>query len=282
MPGGVRDRDRFLRHAPRTPAGARDRWHIATSARRTGEAGWFGRVSRWQHQPGYPPVGDWSRAASSPTSALRSRCVLAWTLRPAPRGHQHGGSCPASSPRRALFGFQLDLRNHAHVQDDWRAMWRQADGDTRDASRTGRAAPCGGQRGARLEASQRGPSHGARRSASRSSGDVRRPGVRHRHRGPRSRTPCRPRPSTPSSSAAGGPPSARASGGGALGKGTHLALLRATRTARGCSTSTRTTGEDPRLWLAKPDTDDAFGTTLVMADSSRIFCSGTARSPTGG
>src|SRR5258706_2415392 len=62
--------------------------------------------------------------------------------------------------------------------------------------------------------------------------------------------------------------------GGALGKGTHLALLRGNADSSWVLHFDAHDGEDPRLWLAKPDTDDAFGTTLVMADSSLIFCSG--------
>src|SRR5258706_3949202 len=62
--------------------------------------------------------------------------------------------------------------------------------------------------------------------------------------------------------------------GGVQGKGTHLALLRGTDDSSWVLNFDAHDGEDPRLWLAKPELDDVFGWTLAMTDSNRVFCSG--------
>src|SRR2546426_7118548 len=61
--------------------------------------------------------------------------------------------------------------------------------------------------------------------------------------------------------------------GGAVGKGTHLALLRGNADTSWVLHFDAHDGEDPRLWLAQPPVDDAVRPVLALTDSSRLFCS---------
>lgn len=69
--------------------------------------------------------------------------------------------------------------------------------------------------------------------------------------------------------------------GGALGKGTHLALLRGNADSSWVLHWDGHDGNDPRLWLAKPDVDASFSAAVTLTDSNRIFCSGHSALPDG-
>ncbi len=103
----------------------------------TGEARWFGRVHRLQHQPGYPAVGDWLTVCLANAGVVMA-LVLAWAWADSsPRGELMSGIVTGAA---VLFGFHSISETVRMGQTDWAGMWRQTSGDSRDASRTGRAA----------------------------------------------------------------------------------------------------------------------------------------------
>jgi hypothetical protein len=111
--------------------------YIETFFESTGEARWFGLVHRLQHQPGYPALGDWLTVCLANLGVVIA-LVLAWLWADAsPRGELMAGIVTAVA---VLFGFHSISETVRMGQTDWIALWRRADGDTRDASRTGRAA----------------------------------------------------------------------------------------------------------------------------------------------
>lgn len=61
---------------------------------------------------------------------------------------------------------------------------------------------------------------------------------------------------------------------GTNGKGTHLAVLRGNADSAWVLHFDGHDGNDPWLWLARPDRDSSYGVEVVLADSNRIFCSG--------
>ena len=111
--------------------------YIATFCERPGEVRWFGRVQRMQRQPGYPAVGDWFTVILANAGVVIA-LVLSWIWADAsPHGELMSGIITGIA---VLFGFHSISETVRMCQTDWTAMWRQAAGDTRDASRTGRAA----------------------------------------------------------------------------------------------------------------------------------------------
>jgi hypothetical protein len=111
--------------------------YIETFHEGTGEARWFGLVHRLQHQPGYPALGDWLTVCLANAGVVLA-LVLAWSWADAsPHGELMSGIVTGVS---VLFGFHSISETVRMGQTDWTSLWRRADGDTRDASRAGRAA----------------------------------------------------------------------------------------------------------------------------------------------